>query len=169
MKYFLKKLAAVILTTMFVINIIPTGAYAARLDVCEIEPRDSGGFIYQYYTTLPSGWPAPVADKNGWTGWREDEGIILAKKVRDHTVGELRSKIVRRIPGISGKVAEKMAEEIINKAIEQSLMVFNISISLTYLRNDNRRPLQYLYYYSYTYTLGSSIWSGTQYELATLN
>ena len=173
MKKTLKKITAMLLTALFMVNLSPTGASAAvKPTEQEIEPQDSGGFIYQYYTSLPAGWPEPIPDEDDWTGTRQDEMLFLAKKVKDYGVSELRDELIKYYPSLSATrryVVKKMAEKIINEALSASADAMNISFSLTYLRNDGRRPYQYLYYYSYSYSFGQISGSGTQYELATLN
>ncbi len=167
MKKTLKKLTAMLLTALFMVNLLPTGASAAvKPTEPEIEPQDSGYFIYQYYDRfidVPGSWNAT------WTTVMTDNtGIYLGKIIRNTTTNYLTGKILLAIPELGEKAAEKIAGEILDDAKTWATQDMNLNLSVTYQRNDTHRPLKYLYHYTISYSIATYSKTEMFYELATL-
>ena len=164
MKKTLKKLTAMLLTALFMVNLLPTGASAAvKPTEPEIEPQDSGYFIYQYYDRfidVPGSWNAT------WTTVQEDQfGVWLEGKIKDATIGQLKTKLVGRSNLFSGRVGDEFAEWLVETAVDLGLDITGVNFSVLYQRNDTHRPLKYLYHYT---IIVEPLGTWQVYELATL-
>lgn len=167
MKKTFKKITAMLLTALFMVNLLPTGASAANPVESGIEPRDSGGYIYQYYDTCPAGWNDITVAPNEWEGNSFNEMIYLTLPLSAYTAARL-APILR--PYVSEFLTPNgisvLASCIVSMAGAVGANVTNFRLSLTHMTNTSREPLQTLNYYTFVV---SGIGTDNFYELATLN
>ena len=132
-----------LLTALFMVTLLPTNAFAAKPSEPEIEPQDSGYFIYQYYDSIemvPGTW-----DDSEWSIIKEDIiAVWLSNKIKDATVGQLKSKLAAESEIFSGEVGEEFAEWVIERAIDLGSNSTGFNFSVLYRINYTHEPLKYL-------------------------
>lgn len=167
MKKTLKKITAMLLTALFMVNLLPTGASAAvKPTEPEIEPQDSGYYIYQYYEKyidVPGTWNTQWS-----TVLADNTGIVLTKVITDTTQAALTAKILIAMPGLPANAADEIAGKIVDGASSWVTSSLNLSLSVTYQRNSTHRPAKYLNHYTISYSIGGYAKTENFYELATL-
>lgn len=166
MKKSLQKIIAMFLSALFVITLLPTNVSAAKPSEPEIEPQDSGYYIYQYYEKyidVPGTWNTQWS-----TVLSDNTGIVLAKVISQTTENALTLKILAAIPGLTYDAANTIAGKIVSGASSWATSSLNLSLSITYQRNSTHRPAKYLNHYTISYSIGGYAKTENFYELATL-
>ena len=164
MKKTFKKITAMLLTALFMVNLLPTGASAANPVESGIEPRDSGYFIYQYYddeNSVPGTW-----DESKWSIVKEDAfSVWLSNKIKDATVSQLKSKLADESELFSGEFGEELAEWAIERAGDLGSNITGFNFSVFYRINYTHEPFMYLTDY---YIIIQPLGEWRTFEVATL-
>lgn len=167
MKKTLKKIAAMLFTALFMVSLLPTGASAAvKPTEPEIEPQDSGYYIYQYYEKyidVPGTWNTEWS-----TVLNDNTGIVLTDVISKTSKAYLKGKILIAMPGLNANAADEIAGSIVDGSSSWVTSALNLSLSVTYQKNSTHRPLKYLNHYTISYSIGGYAKTENFYELATL-